>query len=248
MRRFRIVTPEQVAFHYVLAGPFARCMAWAVDQLIIWAAYAVIVIVFGKLGGSVGLALIVLGFFVVDFSYFTVSELYSAGQSPGKRAMKVRVISARGGKLAAADVMIRCTLRVVDALPFGMVVGGITCLIDRRHRRLGDLVADTVVVRDVRQTAPATLATEKARVNSFQADAAVRNRILNGVNRAERDLILDLVLRRDQVDPAVRERLFGDAAAHFRARLALPPDLDHLSDEQAVVNLALVIQNAKFTV
>ena len=45
----------------------------------------------------------------------------------------------------------------------------------------------------------------------------------------------------------VREELFAQAAAHFRTRLALPPDLvDHLSDEQTVINLALLIQDAKF--
>ena len=92
------------------------------------------------------------------------------------------------------------------------------------------------------------LANEKSRVNSFNADAALRNRVLTRVTREERDLIMDMVLRRDQLDPGVREELFSGAAAHFRSRLALPEDFGHLSDEQTVVNVALVLQEARFTI
>ena len=106
-------------------------------------------------------------------------------------------------------------------MPFGMVVGGTVACCDRWHRRLGDLVADTIVIRDVRRALPATLSTEKTRVNSFQSDAALRSRILTRVSRMERDLVMDLALRRDQMDPAIREELFGKAATHFRAR-AMP--------------------------
>jgi ParB-like chromosome segregation protein Spo0J len=132
-------------------------------------------------------------------------------------------------------------------LPFAMVVGGVVAIVDRWHRRLGDLMADTLVVRDARQILPQALGSAKARVNSFQTDAALRGRILMRVTRHERDLIMDLALRRDQIDDAIREELFAGAAAHFRNRLALPADVEHLSDEQTVVNLALLIQDSKFT-
>ncbi len=248
MRRYRITTPEQVKFHYTVSGVVARCMAWFVDQLLIWAGYITIIIVFAKLGGSISGALIVLGIFILDFSYFVLFELYWAGQSPGKRMFSIRVIAARGNKLTFADVLVRNAMRPVDMLPYAMVVGGVTAVIDKWHRRLGDIVADTIVVRDARQALPAALAHEKGRVNSFASDPVLRNRIATRVSRDERDLILDLVTRREQIDPEVREELFGRAAAHFRARLSLPPDADHLSDEQSIVNLALVIQDAKFSV
>lgn len=248
MVKFRITTPEHVTFHYNIAGVTARALAWFTDQLLIWAGYLVIIFTFASFGNALGFALIILGIFVLDFSYFVFFELYFAGQSPGKRAFGIRVISARGQRLRFADVLVRNTLRPVDMLPFAMTAGGITALIDRYHRRLGDLVADTIVVRDVRLAVPQSLASEKHRVNTFQTDAAIRNRILTRVSRDERDLILDLALRRDQMETEVREQLFARAAAHFRSRLSLPADLDHLSDEQTVVNLALLIQDAKFTV
>src|SRR5205807_2631491 len=114
------------------------------------------------------------------------------GQSPGKRLFQIRVISARGNKLHFTDVLIRNLMRPVDLLPFAMVTGGVVAFIDQWHRRLGDMLADTIVIRHVRQQLPQSLANAKTRVNSFQTDAALRSRILMRVTRDERDLILDL--------------------------------------------------------
>ena len=61
-------------------------------------------------------------------------------------------------------------------MPIAMVVGGVTALIDSRHRRLGDMVADTLIVRDARTTLGNSIANAKARVNSFQSDPAFRGR------------------------------------------------------------------------
>jgi hypothetical protein len=196
---------------------------------------------------SIGLILLILGIFILDFGYFVYFELRWAGQSPGKRCFGIRVISARGTGLRFADVLLRNLLRPIDTLPFAMAVGGTVCFIDRWHRRLGDMVAETIIIRESKRELPQAMAAEKSRVNSFQIDPVLRGRILARVDRPERDLILDLAIRRDQIDPDARQALFARAAAHFRARLGLPPDIDYLSDEQTVLNLAMVIQDAKFS-
>jgi hypothetical protein len=133
-------------------------------------------------------------------------------------------------------------MRPLDTLPAAMVVGGVAAFADLLHRRLGDMAAETLVVREARRAVPEGLVAEQARVNTFQDDPAVRNRILARVTREERDLVLDLLMRRDGLDPAVREDLFAQAADFFRERYGLPQDLDYLSDEQTVLNLALVCQ------
>ncbi len=247
MARFRITTPEQVAFHYTIAGLASRCVAWLLDQFLIWGGYVLIMLLLSAVGGAIGMAMMILGMFVLDFSYFVFCELHWAGQSPGKKLMRIRVISARGSRLRFIDVLVRNLMRPVDMLPIAMVLGGMVAIMDSWHRRLGDLAADTIVVRDARREIPLAMAAEKNRDNSFQMNAPLRNRILTRVTRDERDLIMELALRRDQIDPSVREGLFQSAAAHFRARFALPQDLDYLSDEQTVLNLALVIQEARFT-
>ena len=199
-----------------------------------------------QLGVVWGPVIIFLGKFALDFGYYAFFELRWAGQSPGKRALGIRVISARGGKLRFPDVLMRTLLRVVDSpfgIPFVGLVGGLVALLDPLHRRLGDLAADTVVVLDARATLPTSVLAQQGRVNSYAANAAIRQRIVSRVTRDERDLILDLMLRRDGLEPSARQTLFAAAAAHYRKRFRLPDDLDYLSDEQSVLNLALVVRS-----
>lgn len=247
MTRYRITTPEQVHFHYHVSGLMTRAMAWVVDQLVLLVVRLAIVWAFWGLGGQFGLAFVFLGVFCVDFGYFVLFETRAAGQSPGKRLFRLRVISARGGRLRFGDVLIRNLLRPLDTLPFAMLTGGIAAFIDPLRRRLGDLAAETLVVRDARLAVPEELTAQQARVNTFGADPALRGRILARVTRDERDLILDLTMRRDELEPPIREDLFHQAAELFRRRYALPEGLDYLSDEQTVLNLALVVQETKLT-
>jgi uncharacterized RDD family membrane protein YckC len=245
--RYQITTPEQVHFHYEIAGLASRAMAWALDQLILWAARIAVAFAFIWGGFGIGLALIILGVFLLDFGYYQFFEVFWAGQSPGKKVFKIRVISGHGGKLRFPDVFLRNIMRPFDTLPYAMGLGGVVAYLDPLRRRLGDKVAETLVVRDVRVELPQSVLTQQTRVNTFEADGAIRSRILARVTREERDLILDLMLRRDGLDPSVREDLFSQAAEYFRERYGLPEDLDYLTDEQTVLNLALVLQHTKFT-
>ncbi|MEX2673737.1 MAG: RDD family protein [Phycisphaeraceae bacterium] len=245
MRYHTIVTPEQVRFRYTAAGLATRAVAWTADQAILLVLRLLIVWAFASGGGELGLAAIFALIFVMDFGYYLYCELRWAGQSPGKRLMGLRVVSARGGKLQFNDVLIRNLLRPVDSLPYPMVLGGIVAWLDPLGRRLGDMVAETMVVRDVRAHVPTALPTQQERLNTFQTDPSLRQRITNRITRDERDLIYELTLRRDHFDPDVRSKLFAQAADILRRRLNLPDDLDYLSDEQTIVNLALVIQNTQ---
>ena len=246
MQRFRITTPEQVYFHYEAAGLISRAMAWWMDQLFVWLARIAVVMVMATAGGYLAFVLILLGFFLLDFGYYLFFEIYWAGQSPGKRMFRIRVVSSRGGKLRFADVFIRNLMRPLDTLPLFMTLGGLVAFFDPLHRRIGDFAAETMVVRDLHVRLPETLLAQRARVNSFEEDPVLRSRIFARVTRDERDLMLDLMLRRDDLDPGTREDIFSQAAAYFRQRYALPEDLEHLSDEQTVINLALMNQRSWF--
>jgi hypothetical protein len=144
------------------------------------------------------------------------------------------------------EILIRNLMRPLDTLPFAMLLGGAVAFLDPLSRRLGDMVAETLVVRDAKRQLPQALLTQQARANTFQEDQALRARILGRVTREERDLVLDLMLRRDQMELRVREEIFAQAATHLRRRFNLPENLDYLSDEQVVLNVALVVQGAKF--
>ncbi len=246
----RITTPEQVHFRYQVAGLVTRAIAWSLDQLILLAVVIAAAMTAGKLGMHYGTAVLLTVKFALDFGYYTYFELRWNGQSPGKWVMGIRVISSHGGKLSFADVLARTLLRTIDnpaLIPFVGLVGATAALIDPLRRRLGDLAADTIVVRDVRPTLPKAVIDQQSRINTFQTDPAVCNRILSRVDRQERDLMLDLMVRRDELEPSTREAIFHDTADYFRKRYNLPDKTDFLSDEQTVLNLAMVIQNTNFT-
>lgn len=85
-------------------------------------------------------------YFGLVLSYFFIFEATS-GQTLGKRLMKLRVARLDGTPARPAAIAIRTLLRVVDWLPF-FNLGGLVCmLVTRRHQRIGDLLAKTIVVR-----------------------------------------------------------------------------------------------------
>ncbi|MEM7624136.1 MAG: RDD family protein [Planctomycetota bacterium] len=236
--RLAITTPELVTFHRRPAELPTRARAWLIDQLIV----LLLRVAFGAalFGlGDVGVALWLVVMLLIDFGYFTVFEIYRAGQTPGKRAIKIRVASKSGARLRPGDLLLRNILRPVDSLPLTMALGGVVAWFDPYRRRLGDLAAGTIVIRDPQAEPPRSTFETGQRANVFLEDAAARSRILARISRDERDLLMDLAQRRDQIETLSRQALFAEAATYFRQRFGLP-ESDHLTDEQTVLNIALV--------
>ena len=245
----QITTPEQVAFHYPIAGLVSRGMAWCIDQFILTFAAVALFVTLITADFILGYTAFLLGKFFLDLGYWTWFELRRSGQTPGKRLLKIGVMSASGGRLRFVDVMTRTLMRFVDnpfLIPFFGVVGGLTALFDPLHRRIGDIAADTIVVAFSTKSLPSSILKQQGRANTFADNGAIRQRIMARVTRDERDVMFDLMHRRDGLHPDTREELFRDAADYFRKRYALPEDESYLSDEQTVLNLALVIQDTKF--
>lgn len=145
-----VVTPEGVALHLPAAGPVPRAVAWTIDLCIRLGILMVVGAVLGLLGGfGYGLNLIVL--FLVYWAYPILFEALWNGQTLGKRALSLRVVSADGAPVGWLAAVTRNLLRTVDMLPFGYAVGLVSSLSDPYGRRLGDLVAGTVVVHNERE-------------------------------------------------------------------------------------------------
>jgi len=93
----------------------------------------------------------------VYWGYFVFFELYTNGQSRGKKLLKIRVVKEGGGAITFTDVLIRNLLRGVDAIGIYFVAGA--CMfISRKVQRLGDLAAGTVIVSETTTDYAATSA------------------------------------------------------------------------------------------
>ena len=238
-------TPENVVFHYELAGLHARAAAWLIDVLVMGAIITVISCLVGQLMSSVpGLrelssAFVLILVFVVQWGYGTLLEWRFRGQTLGKRALRVRVLDAKGLRISFAQAAVRNLLRAVDSLPFTYLVGGISVLLDPKRRRLGDLAAATVVVQERKLPTPSTVLPPDLRYNSFLADPNVAM-AARRVSAPERDAMIALGTRRDSLPLATRHQLFTTLAEHLESRLgvARPPEL---SAEKYVLNLAALV-------
>ena len=158
--KLTIETPEQIALEFPLAGVGSRGLALCIDtliQVIVALIVAVIVMLaLPDLGRTwvaaknwvTAIAWFIL--FCLYWGYFAVFEILWNGQTPGKRQAKIRVISASGRPITAFEGIARNIMRAIDSLGL-YAVGCIASAIDKRNRRLGDMVAGTVVVHEVEE-------------------------------------------------------------------------------------------------
>lgn len=238
MRQLKITTAGQAVFHLRAAGLATRAAAWLCDQAILLAVRLAALYAFAQ-AGAAGVKYILPLFVLLELAYYLYFEQTGNGQTPGKRRFRLRVVRSDGDRLDFQAVLLRNVVRIVDTMPLLMVAGGLCSWLEPLGRRLGDLAAGTMVVRE-RDSGFVLPPADRDRPNTFQETPALRRRILARASREERDLAIDLMWRRDGLRPETREELFRLLADMFRRRFSLPED-DSLSDEQMVMGVAMVL-------
>ena len=231
-----VATPELVAFQYQLAGLGTRFLAQAIDVCLLLATLIEVIllaVLISQLTSNtiaattVGVA---AGFLIV-LGYFLVLELIWAGQTPGKRALRIRVVGMRGEPVTSGQVVIRNLVRIVDFLPFYYALGVITMFANGQGRRLGDLAAGTLVVRESDQLSLGALEARLAEARPLE------ERPLSALEPNLRRLVLAYAGRRRGLDGGRRLHIAQGAAAALAA--AAPGQyaqggpmaaLDHLAD------------------
>jgi uncharacterized RDD family membrane protein YckC len=141
----RVATPEGCELNLRIAGPTIRARAWLLDfviRVVIFFAVLMIVAKFGRLGS--GLALLIA--FILEWLYPVIFEVYWRGATPGKKLSNLLVLHDDGTPIGWGASFARNTLRFVDFLPFGYACGLLTMWLNEDSKRLGDLLAGTVVV------------------------------------------------------------------------------------------------------
>jgi len=177
----------------------------------------------------------VIAYFALTFGYSIFFEWLWRGQTIGKRVLKLRVVDADGLRLTSSQIVIRNLLRLVDLLPFCYTVGGAFLVLSPKLQRLGDLAANTVVIRIDSGLRPDLTPILGDSYNSLRAYPHLAARLRQSVDPAEAQIALEAVLRRDKLDAAARVQLFASLAEHFRSLVTFPETATlGLSDEQYV--------------
>lgn len=218
----RIVTPERIMFEYPLAGPFRRSFAYLIDLMVLVGLVVVglIVSAFLTLGTAsfVGPALVF--YFAFVWGYGAFCETIFNGQTLGKKAVGVRVISQTGVPITGAQAVLRNLVGSVDGpIPFGFMLGLTSMVLTRRFQRLGDLAAGTMVVIEERTRSAGVRRVDEREVAVLLPWLPVR--IAAGPELAR--ALSDYVKRRDRFGPSLREEMAAPLAAPLRSRHGLPP-------------------------
>jgi uncharacterized RDD family membrane protein YckC len=140
-----IETPEGIELALQVAGPVPRALAWMIDIGIRVIVYIAMLILIRDLG-DFGKGVFLLAMFLLEWFYPVAFEIFMGGATPGKRLLRLRVVSDDGAPVQWSASTIRNLMRFVDFAPMGYATGLVCMMLHAESKRLGDLAAGTIVV------------------------------------------------------------------------------------------------------
>jgi uncharacterized RDD family membrane protein YckC len=222
--KLTIDTPEQTSLEFPLAGIGSRFLGIAADTAIQVTVGIVLVIaavmilpglnLFGASASQWVIAGVIIGIFLLNSAYFAFFEAIWNGQTPGKRYAQLRVMKDDGRPISAYDAIIRNLLRIVDSLPALYGVGLISMLFSKQSKRLGDMVAGTVVVHEksLEGVRPMADSVVDASLPPFDASS---------ITLDELRLIETFIQRRSSWDPGVRTSMAAQISTRISEKLGV---------------------------
>ena len=160
-----LVSGEGVRLALAPAGVGSRVIATTIDAAIQSVAILVLVLLDVALAGSADAAaieaVVITEFVVVLAGYPIVSEWLSRGRTLGKLALGLRVVRDDGGPIGFRQALVRGLAGFILEkpgllFPLTTIAGLVTMSISSREKRMGDMLAGTVVLNE--RSAPQVLA------------------------------------------------------------------------------------------
>ena len=221
-----ILSPEKTILTYPLAGIGRRVFAQLIDIAAIFGITYALINVFSKimaLFGTEGAQALsgALIFLIVatPFAYFILCEGLWNGRTVGKLACGLRVKMADGTPIKFSSAVGRNLIRLGDFLPMFYFAGLLATFTNPRAQRFGDLVANTVVVRDARAIPKFTPAPHKAGVHPFEPYIGE----LRGMTDEEYIVLKRFCDRFPELDRLIQDRLVQDIWVPFAADKHIDP-------------------------
>lgn len=212
-QHLEVETPEHVVLDYEIAGLGSRALAAILDTLILTGWSIALLVIFALLSFQFeewAGAIFTLVYFASLWGYFAFFEGLRNGQTPGKRRLGIRVVRDTGHPVTFGAAAVRNLIRAADFLPPPYLIGGILVALHPRAKRLGDLVAGTVVVRD----RPTEVAVRPPGVG----DPSAAEVGVPELGDEEFRLLREFSERASALTPEVRQRLATRLAQRFADR------------------------------
>jgi uncharacterized RDD family membrane protein YckC len=255
-----IKTPEFVSIQFQIAGLGSRSAAFIIDQLLLMLVNILAVIVlllvlngmsslpfFMMLDNTLPIAITIIALFVVNWGYFFSFEYFSGGRTLGKKLMGIRVIQENGHSITLLSSFIRNLLRIIDSLPTAYFLGIIMIFFHSKHKRLGDLVAGTIVVHErkaKRKKKQSPLEVEITSRGLSKEDLTIDEWTLKSLGNKEWKLVSTYARRFQQIPSAERDELTKQMAELLFPKIGLVPEGKSTSDlENTLLVLYLILRD-----
>ncbi len=210
MKKIKITTPENIEVEYTLADAASRAGAALIDtaaQSLIYIILLITILLIKHFsiefyeqyyGWIIGIAIIIS--MLISYGYFIYMELNMNGQTFGKKVLKLRTIRDNGQPLTLKHSAIRNLFRLFIDM-FG--VGVVLMFFSKKHKRLGDFAASTIVVIEENKNRPITLERLEKNNENFSYY----------ISKEENELLREYFERKNNMDDCseIREEL----RAHF---------------------------------
>lgn len=147
MSSIRVNTTQNIQLEFELASLGDRILAFLLDWVVIIAYVFLIFIIFFNLFKEATWAVILL--FLPALFYYLILETFLNGQTIGKRARNIRVVSLDGNNATFGQYLIRWLFRLIDITLTEGLCGLLCVALNPNHQRLGDMVAGTAVIKTI---------------------------------------------------------------------------------------------------
>jgi uncharacterized RDD family membrane protein YckC len=218
-----ILTPEKTILSYRLAGLGSRVGAHLLD-LFIFLVMLVVVMVALSFGAKITDEGLIIGILLVlvslgPFAYFILFEGLWNGQTPGKKAVGIRVRMLDGTPVTFAGALGRNLLRPADMLPGPYLLGVVAMFLNPRSQRVGDLVSSTIVVHERRPITSFTTAPHLVGVHPYEHQVGE----LRGMTKEEYDALRRFCDRYPELSGTTQANLLRDLWEPIAERRKVPP-------------------------
>ncbi|CAL9463509.1 RDD family protein [Streptomyces sp. enrichment culture] len=217
-----LVTGEAVALELRPAKLPSRALAVLLDLIAVGAAYTAVSITLAvataSLDDAAQMAVSIASFLLVLVGGPIAVETLSHGRSLGKMACGLRVVRDDGGPIRFRHALVRGAVGVVEILGTFGVVACIASLVSARGRRLGDVFAGTLVVRERVPVARSGYVPPPPPWLAGRFSGLDLSAVPDGLWLAVRQYLT----RMQQLDPQVGAGMAGRLAADLAARTGTP--------------------------
>lgn len=172
MNTIKISTTQHIDIEYDVAGLGERMLGWLIDMAV-FVVLLLASVVFSMtvadrgFGDKGGIAILIVYAALYVF-YDLICEVFFNGQSLGKRVMKIKVISLAGTQPTIGQYLLRWVFRIVDFTLTSGIGAVISVAVTPNKQRIGDIVANTTLIKTTPRTGLAAVAFRPQVDNDYQ--------------------------------------------------------------------------------